>query len=79
MALEKFRNKLGELWVSERLVGCIAEISENTPLENDDGMRAAVVDTCVQHVVGLTGVLHQGTGASASGNGRSAGGAISCA
>ena len=50
VALEKFRSKLDELWVSERLVGCIAEIYENTPSENDDGMRAAVVDTCVRHV-----------------------------
>jgi hypothetical protein len=50
MALEKFRSKLGELWVSERLVGCIAEIYENAPSENDDGMRAAAVDTCVQHI-----------------------------
>ena len=50
MALEKFRSKLDELWVSERLVGCIAEIYENTSPESDDGMRAAVVDTCVRHV-----------------------------
>jgi hypothetical protein len=50
VALEKFRTKLDELWVSERLVVCIAEIYENTPSENDDGIRAAVVDTCVQHV-----------------------------
>ena len=50
MALEKFRSKLVELQVSERLVGCIAKIYENTTSDNDDGMRAAVVDICVQYV-----------------------------
>lgn len=50
VALEKFRDKLDELWVSEKLFGCIAEIYENTLSENDDGMRAAVIDICVRHV-----------------------------
>lgn len=49
VALEKFRSKLDELWVSERLSGCVAEIYENTASESDDGIRAAVIDTCVQH------------------------------
>ena len=50
MALEKFRSKLDELWISERLVGCIAEIYENTSPKSDDGIRAAVLDTCVRHI-----------------------------
>ena len=43
----KFRGKLDKLWVSERLVNCIAEIYANTPSENSDVMRVAVIDACV--------------------------------
>ena len=36
--------------MSERFVGCVAEIYDNTPSENDDGIRAAVVNTSVKHI-----------------------------
>lgn len=50
MALEKFTSKLDDLWISERFIGCILEIYNNTSAENDDDLRTAVVNTIVKHL-----------------------------
>ena len=50
MALDKFKSKLEDLWLSEKLVGCIAEIYANTSSGNNDGIRVAVISICVTHI-----------------------------
>jgi len=52
-ALSKFEQKLENLWLTERFVECVAEVYANTSSGVQDGMRAAVVHTCVEHITHL--------------------------
>lgn len=47
-SLGKFRSKIAALWTDDELANSIAEIYENTVSE-DDGIRAAIIDTVKSH------------------------------
>ncbi|KAI1502474.1 hypothetical protein F5X99DRAFT_156131 [Biscogniauxia marginata] len=48
-ALDKFKSKLQQLWVSELFVDCIREVYSSTN-ESDEGIRGAVVQAAKEHL-----------------------------